>query len=464
MNFEKDIYSRCPIFFQTILLNIKALELYWERYGRKFWRVYNEFEKNQWLPESDLHEYQNEKLRILVRHAYENVPYYHEKMKKHRLHFSDIKTKRDLYKFPVLTRKDVKRNSKQLVARSYPRFLLRHGHTSGTTGSPLDFSYDVRMCVVHLAAVWRQRYWGGLQYGEHCATLQGRVIVPLNQKRPPFWRKNYVNNQVFLSSFHLTEKNLPHYFDMMEKDRIRFLEGYPSNLYILAIYLQKTDQIFPLKAVFSSSETLFDYQREAIEGAFQCKMYDYYGMAERTVFASECSEHSGHHLNLDYGITEFLDGDNYPVSEGRMGKIVATGLHNFAMPFIRYETNDSGSIMASKCSCGRGFPLMDDVTTKCESIITLPDGRLISPSVLTHPFKPMHNIKESQIIQDSIDKITVKIVKGVGYTDRDEEKLITAFRERLGGQVRIGIEYVKSIPKTKGGKLKWVVSQIEPRF
>ncbi len=107
---------------------------------------------------------------------------------------------------------------------------------------------------------------------------------------------------------------------------------------------------------------------------------------------------------------------------------------------------------------------MDDVATKNESIVTLPDGRLISPSVLTHPFKPMHNIVESQIIQEKVDELLVKVVKNDRYSDNDEKKLLAAFNERLGDQVTIKIEYVDSIPKTKSGKFKWVISKIKPTF
>ena len=194
METERYIYSKLPIFLQTVLLNFKALELYLERYGRKFQTILNEFDKNQWLPEPELEEYQNRKLRELIKHAYENVPYYNERMKEVKITPSDIKTIEDLCKLPVLTREDVKKNARKLISRSYPKWLLRHGHTSGTTGSPLDFSYDIKTCVVHLAAVWRQRNWAGLEYGKPYATLQGRVIVPLQQNTPPFWRKNYINN------------------------------------------------------------------------------------------------------------------------------------------------------------------------------------------------------------------------------------------------------------------------------
>jgi len=464
MGYFEQIYNNAPIFLQQVLLNAKASELYFERYGKKFWDVFQEFEKNQWLSESELEAYQNEKLKVLIRHVYEFVPYYRTIMDNLRLTPQDFNKISDLYKFPILTKSDIRRNSKQLISKKQRKIFIRQGHTSGTTGSPLDVYYDIKTCTVHHAADWRQKYWAGLRYGDPYASIQGRVIVPLRQKTPPFWRKNYINNQLFLSSFHLKEGNLPHYFSKLERDKIKFVEGYPSTIYILAMYLNKYQQTFPLKAILTSSEPLFDYQREAISKAFCCKIFNFLGMAERVVFATECDQHKGHHLNSDYGITEFLDSNNEPVEQGKTGRVVATSLYNFAMPLIRYQTNDSCSLKNETCKCGRKFPLMRDVVTKDESIITLPDGRLISPSVLTHPFKPMHNIIESQIIQEKTDELIVKIVRKDSYSAKDEDKLLAAFEERLGREMRIKIKYVDSIPRTKSGKFKWVISKITPYF
>jgi len=458
------IYNRSPVLLQTVLLNFKAAELYAERYGRKFWKLFEQFDKNQWLSPTELETYQDEKLRILLDHAFNEVPYYHELMKTLRLGPSDFKTKADLHKLPVLTKDDIRKHRTRMISRRYPKLLLRHGHTSGTTGSPLDFYYNIQTCIVHHVADWRQKQWAGLKYGDWYATLLGRVIVPIEQTRPPFWRRNYINNQLFLSSFHLQEENLPSYFAELRKANILTIEAYPSTAYILALYLNQKGQKLPLRSVLTTSETLFSYQREAIESAFCCKVFDTYGMSERVALASECDHHSGHHLNSDYGITEFLDSSDEPVSEGRLGKIVATGLYNFAMPLIRYETNDACSIKAEGCTCGRGFTLMDDVTTKSESIVTLADGRLISPSVLTHPFKPMDNIAESQIIQESLQELVVKVVRREHYSTRDEKALIAGFHERLGDRINIKVEYVDSIPRTSNGKFKWVVSKVTPNF
>ncbi|MEM2914926.1 MAG: hypothetical protein QXH91_05970, partial [Candidatus Bathyarchaeia archaeon] len=152
------------------------------------------------------------------------------------------------------------------------------------------------------------------------------------------------------------------------------------------------------------------------------------------------------------------------VPSGKMGWLVGTSLHNFGMPMIRYLTNDLSSFKNSKCKCGRTLPLMETITTKQEDIILTPDGRRISPSVLTHPFKPMRNILESQIVQEKLDLVVVKIVRSPQYSQEDSVKLIKGLQERLGKLVEIKLDFVDYIAREKSGKFRWVISRIDKNY
>ena len=103
---------------------------------------------------------------------------------------------------------------------------------------------------------------------------------------------------------------------------------------------------------------------------------------------------------------------------------------------------------------------MDDVTTKAEDTLTLKDGRLISPSVLTHPFKPMNSVEESQIIQREHDRIVIKIVPRKDYSEADTQHLIREMKNRLGEEVRIEIQMVDRLDRTNSGKFRWVISEV----
>ncbi len=458
------LYEILPYPLQTLALNIYAFKIHIERYGTKFRKLLEQFIRDEYLSIDELREYQNIRLRQLIKFAYETVPYFQEVMQKRKLKPDDIHTQEDLVKLPLLTREIVKTNIKRLISKKFKFSQLREGHTSGTTGSPLQFYWDLNMCLVNNVVDWRQKIWAGVIYGDKYALVLGRVIVPISQKNPPFWRMDYLHNQLWLSAFHMSEENLKFYVNKLRRFRPKAIEGYPSTVYILAKYMQSRNETLPLKAVFTSSETLYEFQRDTIEKAFQCKIFDFYGLAERVVFATECEKHKGHHINLDYGIMEIVNDKGEPVNEGEMGWIVGTSLHNFGMPFIRYKTNDIIRYRLKKCSCGRSFPLIEDITTKAEDIIVTNDGRFISPSILTHPFKPIHGIKKSQIIQEDTKNVVLKIVKDKDFSEEQIQRLISGLKVRLGNDMNIHIEYVNEIPLTVSGKFRWIISKVPVKF
>jgi phenylacetate-CoA ligase len=104
---------------------------------------------------------------------------------------------------------------------------------------------------------------------------------------------------------------------------------------------------------------------------------------------------------------------------------------------------------------------MEDVTTKAEDLLRLRDGRLISPSVLTHPFKPLDAIEASQLVQTDLDRLVIRIVKRPEYSDADSAHLVRELKARLGADMRIEFEFLDTLPRTKSGKFKWVISQVD---
>ncbi len=460
MGLGSTLYKSSPHILRTAMLNLYACSLNFERYGKKFERVLEEFERNEKFSRGEMAEYQREKLIALIRHAHKHVPYYRDVMHELKLVPDDFKDLKDIAKLPILTRDEVKLHNRRLQADNVPKYKIRHGHTSGTTGSPLGFLWDINVCVAHHAADWRQKKWAGLEFGDPFISLQGRQVVPADRKKPPFWVMNYMHNQLFMSSFHLKDEYLGSYVKKIQQFKPMGVEGYPSSIYILARYLSKIKAYCPVPAVLTSSETLLPMQRELIEERFQCEVFDFFGMAERVLYASECRCHAGKHLNSDYGIVEIIDKDSNVLPEGEFGTIVATGLWNFAMPLIRYETSDASSILPGQCACGRSFPLMNQVMTKFEDIIVLADGRMIPSSVLTHPFKPLSSILKSQIVQIDFNTIEVNIVKGSEYTENDTSILMKGMKERLGDNVTISIRFVQDIPNDKSGKFRWVISKV----
>jgi phenylacetate-CoA ligase len=458
MTFSQRIYQAAPEWLQNGLMNAYALHLRRQRFGTDFRRTMAEWEQSQWWPADRMRTYQDERVREIVAHAARQVPFYQKRWADYGVSAAQVQGVADLRLLPTITKAEIRAAGERLLSARPSQ--LEHGHTSGTTGSPLSLWYDRTMVVTNNAADWRQKRWGGLELGDWCALFLGRVVVPVHRQRPPFWRANHVQKQLWCSSFHLSHQNLPLYLAEIRRRGIRFLEGYPSTTHIVANYLLRRGETLPLEAAFTSSETLHQVQRDAIERAFQCRVFDFYGHAERVVFAGECDRHEGKHLFDEYGATEILDENDRPVPSGRSGMLTGTTLWNRGMPLIRYRTGDVSTIGTTACSCGRGLTRLADVATKAEDIVITPDGRYVSPSVLTHPFKPFDQLLKSQIVQRERNRILVKLVPSSAFTDAHREQLIAGLRERLGTAMQIETAIVEDIPAEPSGKFRWVICEI----
>ncbi len=459
----KRIYDLTPASVQNLLLSAFSARLERQRYGGRFQEFRALLHEAQWWDAERMGAWQDERLRAIVHHAHENVPYYRELFDHHGIRPDSFRGREDLGRIPILTRDTVKKRGADLRSRRPEDRSLAEGHTSGTTGSPLSVYYSTDMIHMNYAAMDRQYELAGARLandGDRACVVRGNVIVPLSQNRAPFWRHNRNLNQLVMSSFHLTTDNLTGYFAAMREFRPTVVDGYPSSLYVLARTLLNRNERLPVKAAITSSETLYDFQRAAIEEAFQCRVFDYYAAAERVVFAVECDRHEGHHLCSEYGFTEFTDEAGDALPAGTEGFMTGTTLHNLGMPLIRYRTTDRTAQKTASCSCGRTLPLMEDVTTKAEDLLRLRDGRLIPPSVLTHPFKPLDSIEASQLVQTDLDRLLVRLIPRPDYSERDAEHLVRELKLRLGADMQIDIELVDAMPRTARGKFKWVISEV----
>lgn len=417
-----------------------------------------ELEKTQFYSKSDLDNFQNKKLKFLIRHAYENVPYYHKIFRNNNLTPDDIKTKEDLIKVPYLTKDDIRNNFKDLIARNFDHNELQLVHTSGTTGSPLQFYWDKNVMIMENAFIRRHWRWAGFGFNDWRITLRGNEIVQSSQKDKPFWRYNYPEKQVFFSSFHLSSETISEYIKKIKAIRPKAIQGYPSAVSTIARYMLQNDIIIPIDCIFTSSEPIHQIDRQIIEDRFQCKIYDLYGLSERTVAAGQCFE-GKYHLFSEYGIFELMSDEGI-VTDDEFGEIVSTGLNNYGMPLIRYKTGDFTRIRNDSCDCGRNFPLMDPVSTRFDDMILTPDGRILPPAIVEGPIKKIMSIKKSQIIQEKLDKIVIKIVSEPEYSNENSLLLRDQLQVILGSAVDIEFMFVDEIPLTKGGKFKRVISKI----
>lgn len=456
---QETLYYKSPPSLQSLLISAGR---YWQRrseYGPVFQEYRARLEAMQRWSRAELEAWQLEKLQQLVAHAYENVAAYRRLYDTAKVKPSDIRRLGDLAKLPTVTKNQIRAEPASFMARNATRFNPIQLNTSGTTGSPFQFYSDHGTESVERAFFWRHKSWGGARLWEPMISLGGKMVVPLAQQHPPFWRFNWAEGTMWLSTFHMTPGNLDLYMEQVRKSGIQFLRGYPSNLYIFAQHLAQREVVLPLRAVFSGSEPLFGYVRELVEERFGCKVFDWYGVSERVVTSGQCEHHAGFHVHMENCLVEILrDAD--PAGPGSFGEVVGTCLSNYAMPFIRYRTGDMSAWCPQPCACGRGLMTIEQVQAKWEDILTTADGRFISPSVLTHPFKPIRGIEKSQIIQEEPGTIRIKVVINALFDATQRDLLVKGFQERLGAETRIHIEPVEDIPKEASGKYRWVISKV----
>lgn len=426
-------------------------------------------ERIQWLTPAALVDYQSNRLRQIVAHAYAQVPYYRDLLDRADVAPRDIRSVEDLQKIPLLTKAMVVTHFEALTARHAWRYGPRRTRTSGSSGPPVEFYLDKASRVLEFVYYWRHWSWLGYRIGTRFAELSSVYFLNRPNRSHDLYHYEPLTRRLLLNSLRLSEDAMPAWAEAFARYQPRYLKGLASALRVLAGLLERTRDRFRLRGVFSTGDTLLSAHRRLVESVFGCQVLDSYGHMERTFAVSECPS-GGYHVNSDYGILELLplDGSSAPAGEHRtrVCRAVGTGLCNLAMPLIRYEVGDLLEVdeSPSSCPCGRGFPLIRKIAGRDGDLIQTPDGRLITSLFVV--FDLVEHIEDGQIVQDHIDRILVRVVRAALYQRRDEVALLSHLRTMLGEHVTITLEYTDraTIQAGQAGKVRRVVSHVPSRL
>jgi phenylacetate-CoA ligase len=426
------------------------------RYGGHSRRYLEDLMRSQYLSEAELAGLQDEKLRLLIQHCYDNVPYYARLLRDRKLVPRDFRGVNDLAKLPVLDKETVRRQPELFHAQNYRSAPCEIVSTSGTRGTTLRLRVDADGRRKNYAFFARVKLWAGVDPLARSATFGGRPIVPVDSRRPPFWRYNIATNNLLFSSYHISERNAPAYLAKLRSWDPELIDSYPSSLHILARYMLDLGIPGPNpRAVITSSETLLDDQREMIGQVFGARIFDQYGAAEQVCFLSQC-EVGSYHVHPEFGVVEFLPCPGLDPDAGL--KIVGTGFTNWAMPLLRYDTDDVGIPSSRKCSCGRQFKVVEKIIGRIDDLVITPDGRQVGR--LDPVFKGLGVIRQAQIVQETLGRIRVRIVPGKGFSSAHQDAVHRELVRRLGGNIEYVFEIVDDIPVGAGGKFRAVISQV----
>jgi len=451
-----------PFFTQNVVLPVYDLARRTSRFSRG--RI---LRKTQWWRREEIERLQNRNLHVLLKHAYETVPYYRRIFKERRLTPGDIRNTSDLTKLPYLTKEDIRKSPNEMISLNYgTRRLIPY--QSGGTGDPIKFFVTKDSYSWEVAAEFRTYGWAGYELGDRCFMFWGSPL-DLTRAGSMVQRINRSLERILIAgTFVLSDEVFEESAQALRKFRPKIIRGYASSVAMMAKYLNdvRIQDVRP-EAVITSAETLQDSMRKTIEEAFDCPVFDYYGSREIGAIAGECEEHSGYHISAENVIVELVD-NNEAVSPGERGLMLITNLRNFGMPFIRYKIGDIGVPCSEACSCGRGLPLISSIEGRISDFMACYDEaqRRIIPVGPIYPViisAVMHlPVENCQVVQENIDMLTVKLVKSKGYAEEHTDYLVNYMQKQLGSSVKIQIEFVDSIPPLPSGKRSVFLSRIDP--
>jgi phenylacetate-CoA ligase len=452
------IYNNLPILLQNLACTFRGYKEKKVRMGGNFETILKSLKKSEWLKKDEILNFQLEELKRILNYSYKNVPYYKELFDSVGFKPTEVVSIKDLEKIPILTKELVRQNYEKLKSSNYSKKVI-HSHTSGSTGKSLQFDLSLEALQYRWALWFRHKARFGVKTTDPYATFTGLAAVPLNQKKPPFWRENKAMKQTIFTMHHINLDTVPSIVDRLNKGGFVYYSGYPSILFSLATFIEDlnlkiTDSP---KVIFTGAEALLDYQRNKISKVFNCLVTDQYGFSEGCGNASRCNEDLFHE-DFEYGILECYE----PIinDEGhKTGKVLATGFTNLAMPLIRYEVGDTATWINKKCKCGRESKTILQVNGRNEDFVITPEGNKILR--FDYIFKDTTSISEAQIVQRELGSIVIRIVRRENFEKQKTEDLLKKeVHSKVSKKLVISFEYVDHIERENTGKFRAVKSYI----
>ncbi|MBD3640940.1 MAG: phenylacetate--CoA ligase family protein [Marinobacter sp.] len=423
-------------------------------------REWRALEEQQWWPIDRLRILQWERLQKLLTHAAIHSPFYRDVFSKHEISPDSIQSANDLLRIPVTNKSDIRNNLERFISDEFARKELVSAKTGGSTGFSLQLYFDEACQERRNAAQLMADRWSGWDLGMKKAAIWGNPPVPSTMKQK--LRHHLLDRTIYLDTMNLNETSMGDFVERWRAEQPGAIFGHAHSIFIFACYLrdQGITDLRP-KGIVATSMMLLAHERKVIEQVFDCAVTNRYGCEEVGLIACECERHEGMHLNVPHVYVEFLDGENKPVKPGGPGKIVVTDLNNFAMPLIRYRVEDVGVYRERPCSCGRELPILERLEGRVADFLHLPQGGQVAGiSLIERTLTKVPGVAQLQLIQESINKIVIKRVKGNDYSNSTDFQLIELMRETFNSQVEIVIEDVAKIPQEASGKYRFSICNI----
>ena len=364
-----------------------------------------------WTSE-DIDNWQNDKLIKLVKYAYFNTDYYKELFDDLGIKPEDIRTKSDLSKIPVLTRELILKNYDRIISKKINSIPHTNAPTGGTTGTPLRYLLDNRSWSFSNADYivnWeRSNYIFG---DKHVALGGSSIFAGSNSLKYKIYYR--LKNKIPLDGMNLSDDLFRKYIDFINKNKIKYIYGYASSIYLLAKFVSTNNISTSIIACFPTSEILTDNYRKTILEVFNCKIINCYGAHDGGITAFE------HKKGIfEVGYNAIASIKNIKDKATSKGPILVTNLLNYAMPMINYQLGDE--VKLKDIGSDYNGQVIEKVFGRTPDIIRLENGRILTG------FRFFSRIFKLPVQAWNLEKkgentLLCKLLKNDVFTESDEK-------------------------------------------
>lgn len=426
--------------------------------GEKVFEILRQVEKTQWLDREEIRAIQWQKFKKVITHAYDNVPFYRKRFSDFGITPKQIKKWEDLQLIPILSKDDLRSNTDFLMAED-KRYVFDKYSSSGSTGSSSIIYIDRNAAAHRHAVVIRSERWMEYEFSDSMVQFSGSHLDFKNRLKDTL--KDFFLNRKTFSTRAFDEVHMLRYFDKIKCFKPSLIYGFTSAIFKFAQFLTENNldlNTFKIKAVITMGEPLFTHQKEMIAKVFDTQVYEKYGAEEVGAIAYECPEGNLHEMSELVCVEAERNKGNKQI-----GPLLITDLNNLVMPLIRYKIGDVGAVSSSKCSCGRGLPIIKEISGRSVDFIKTPDGKIMHGINFDYiPKYFLKEIKQFQIIQNDINAVCINLVKDIAFNNQTLVNFEKKLRKLLGNKIKIEYVFKESIPREEGtGKTRFVSTALK---
>jgi phenylacetate-CoA ligase len=416
------------------------------------------FEDFLTVSREEIEKYQFQKIKSLLVHCEQNVPFYKKRFKDNGFSANDFTRIDQIKSIPPLTREDLQNNFEDIIADNYKAGRLSEGSSGGSTGQPVHYRKDNNAISAGQAAHllgWSLSGWKMSMKGLHIwgnpVTVNDEWVKLSSKLKARLFRHHK------FPAYKLNDRsNLLELYQLVSRRKYDYIDGYTNAIYHFADFLKDNGLSFKhkIKYVLTTAENLHEYQRKTIEEMI-APVFDTYGCSEINSIAYECSACGAYHIMDPHVYVEF--GNR--IDPSGISELLVTDLDNLAFPMVRYKNGDLGvPVIEQGTGCEIKFSRMASISGRETDLIRLKNGGILSvPSFFgSMLLKKVRGLKQYQIEKVSEDLIYVNLVKTGRFTGDDMHIIESALKEYINDRIGYEIRFVDRIDISGAGKFKLV--------